>query len=116
MCAQLIEQNNIFLGDKAQVIEKPRDYPVIGRGTGDISEENANPSVRLHKLPKGGTSFRGVERCVNSRTLIVNSFALGGCDDCGPVFGTLNSQVTFAICELNLHPREVCRSNLGGPR
>ena len=98
MRAQLIEQDDIFLGYETQVIKEPWNHPVIGRGAGDISEKNANPRVRFHKLPKGRPGSWGIERGVNGRALISDSFALVGSDDCGPLIGALNGQVAFTIC------------------
>ena len=50
VCAELVEQQNIFGWHVGQVLEQPRDDAIVGRGAGEVSKQNADFGVRLDQL------------------------------------------------------------------
>jgi hypothetical protein len=115
MRAELAEQSDLVSLHSSlfQVIQKPRDHPVIGRRPGDVGEQDANATTWREPLPERGRTQRRLERCPHRALFIREGRGVTGLDHRGGVVGKYHRKATASVGQRNRHDRAVNPAFIG---
>jgi hypothetical protein len=85
--AELVQQRDLIARHAGQIIQEPRDQAVVGRGSRQVGEGDANAVARLDPLAQRAGGDRLVEGGDDGGALIGQTWTVGRLNDGGATVG-----------------------------
>lgn len=89
--------------DVFEVREQPRDEAIVGRGTGHIRMDDADPAIRADEGPECGRGDRGLQRRDHGGSFIGNGSLVSGAYDGGALRGEFDGESAASVGKVDFH-------------
>ena len=100
--AELVQQRDVVAWP-AEMLEQPRDDPVVRCRAGDVGERNADFRVWRDAFKQRLAADRFLQRAEHGRLFIGQAGDVRRLDDCRSVVGNLDGKMAGAVCQVDCH-------------
>ena len=103
MRAELIQQRDILARELGQILQQPRNDPLVGRGAGDVGERDADFVGRLDPFAQRLGGNRRLQRRHDGGLFIRQAGIMRWGDDRDAIVRQIELQMAAAVSEINFH-------------